>query len=123
MQIIVRFFLLLVLMVGVFDASSAQDIASAVAEIGTNAVSIAATTSSLTNSVADFLSRVNSPGGQIQETVQQLKAEFDEQAAASNQLNAKLQTLLDNLNAQGQDEGDLSGIFNGFRKLRAERDN
>ncbi|KAK1947034.1 hypothetical protein P3T76_001044 [Phytophthora citrophthora] len=121
MQMIVRFFLLLALMAGVFDASSAQDTATAVAEIGTNAVSIAATTSSLANSVADFLSRVNSPSGQILDTVQQLKAEFDEQAAASNQLNVKLQTLLDSLNSLGQNEGELTGIFNG-RKLRAEGD-
>ncbi|KAL3674242.1 hypothetical protein V7S43_000200 [Phytophthora oleae] len=123
MQTIVRFFLLLALMAGVFDTSSAQDAATAIVEIGTNAVSIAATTSSLTNSVADFLSRVNSPSGQILDSVQQIKAEADEQAAASNQLNAKLQTLLDTLNSFTDNEDNAAGIFNGFRKLRAEGDN
>ncbi|KAG7385999.1 hypothetical protein PHYPSEUDO_000854 [Phytophthora pseudosyringae] len=114
--------LLLALVVGQLDSSAAQDAATLVAEIGANAVSTAAATSSLTSSISDVLVQINPVGSRLLEAVQQIKAQADANAAANDDLNAKLRALLDSAQSFTETDDDAASVFNGIRKLRTEGD-
>ncbi|POM61102.1 hypothetical protein PHPALM_29934 [Phytophthora palmivora] len=121
----IRFFkpaaLLLALVAGMLDTSAAQDEANVIIQIGSDAVTTAATTSSLANSVGEILARFSPIGGSMLETIQRIKTKADENAQRNNELNADLQSLLNAAQSFTETEDNLSSIFNG-RKLRTEND-
>ncbi|KAF1773109.1 hypothetical protein GQ600_2049 [Phytophthora cactorum] len=112
--------LLLALVARQLDTSAAQDVAAQIAQIGTDAVSRAEDTSSITSSVSAALARINPAGSPLQETIAQLVDLANANAAANDELNTKLQALLDSISQSYTDtEDNVSSIFNG-RNLRAE---
>ncbi|KUG00939.1 hypothetical protein AM587_10015543 [Phytophthora nicotianae] len=112
--------LLLALVAGQLDTSVAQDAAAQIAQIGTDAVSRAEATSSITNSISAALARIDPSGGALQDTIAQLVEQANANAAVDAELNTKLQALLDSISQSYTDtEDNVSPIFNG-RNLRAE---
>ncbi|KAG3117917.1 hypothetical protein PI124_g3925 [Phytophthora idaei] len=111
--------LLLALVARRLDTSAAQDAAAQIAQIGTDAVSRAEDTSSITSFVSAALARINPAGGPLQETIAQLVDLANANAAANDELNTKLQALDSISQSYTDTEDNVSSIFNG-RNLRAE---
>ncbi|KAL4099856.1 hypothetical protein PRIC1_007655 [Phytophthora ramorum] len=123
MQAYVKLAILVPFVAGLLDASAAQNAGDLIAQIGSDLVSSAAVTASLANSVRDALVPFgDSLGGQAQQAIGQVRDLANANAAANNELNAALQSLLDSAQTFAETDNNGASIFNGIRKLRTEHD-
>ncbi|EGZ30303.1 hypothetical protein PHYSODRAFT_323704 [Phytophthora sojae] len=113
---------LLALTAGLLDTSVAQNAASQLAELSSTVASNAAVTASLATDVSNAIAPFgDSFSGQAQQALQQILSLADANAAANNELNAALQSLLDAAQSFASADDNAASIFNG-RKLRTEQD-
>ncbi|KAE8899498.1 hypothetical protein PF005_g3778 [Phytophthora fragariae] len=112
--------LLFALVAGLLSTTVAQNAASQLAELSSTITNNAAVTASLATSVSNAIAPFgDSFSGQAQQALQQILSLADANAAATNELNTALQSLLDAAQSFTNADDNAASIFNG-RKLRTE---